>query len=206
MSDYGTPVRWQSPLEPWASPQFIPPSPHNMSRVPLTRNLPLPLSDLPPRQTTIVVSTPLVGTTSPTPGSPVIGAPVTAPGTTPQFQAATAAQKAATTQASTFGLVQDVRDTFKFANITTVSLTIGTTSYKFLDQPVGKRNFLGFRNPSTTATIYIDFANQATPNSWLALGPGALVLFDNVVSQDDLYVVASAASTPFAYAYSTYPG
>jgi len=206
MSDYGTPVRWQSPLEPWASPQFIPPSPHNMSRVPLTRNLPLPLSDLPPRQTTIVVGTPLVGTTSPTPGSPVIGAPVTAPGTTPQFQTATAAQRAATTQAATFGLVQDVRDTFKFANITTVSLTIGTTSFKFLDQPVGKRNFLGFRNPSTTATIYIDFANQATANSWLALGPGGLVLFDNVVSQDDLYVVASAASTPFAYAYSTYPG
>lgn len=204
MSDYGNPVRWQSPLEPWASPQFIPPSPHNLSRVPLTRNLPLPLSDLPPRQTTIVVGTPLVGTTQP--GSPVTGAPVTAPGTTPQFQTATAAQRAATTQASTAGLVQDVRDTFKFANITTVSLTIGTTSYKFLDQPVGKRNFLGFRNPSTTATIYIDFANQATANSWLALGPGALVLFDNVVSQDDLYVVASAASTPFAYAYSTYPG
>jgi len=196
MSDYGTPVRWQSPLEPWASPQFIP--------VPLTRNLPLPLSDLPPRQTTIVVGTPLVGTTQP--GAPVTGAPVTAPGTTPQFQTATAAQRAATTQAATVGLVQDVRDTFKFANITTVSLTIGTTSYKFLDQPVGKRNFLGFRNPSTTATIYIDFANQATANSWLALGPGALVLFDNVVSQDDLYVVASAASTPFAYAYSTYPG
>lgn len=173
MSDYGNPVRWQSPLEPWASPQFIPPSPHNMSRVPLTRNLPLPISD---------------------------------PGTTQKFQAATASQRAATTQAATFGLVQDVRDTFKFANITTVSLTIGTTSFKFLDQPVGKRNFLGFRNPSTTATIYIDFANQATPNSWLALGPGALVLFDNVVSQDDLYVVASAASTPFAYAYSTYPG
>jgi len=204
MSDYGTPVRWQSPLEPWASPQFIPPSPHNLSRVPLTRNLPLPLSDLPPRQTTIVVGTPLVGTTQP--GAPVTGAPVTAPGTTPQFQTATAAQRAATTQAATVGLVQDVRDTFKFANITTVSLTIGTTSYKFLDQPVGKRNFLGFRNPSTTATIYIDFANQATANSWLALGPGALVLFDNVVSQDDLYVVASAASTPFAYIYSTYPG
>jgi hypothetical protein len=71
---------------------------------------------------------------------------------------------------------------------------------------VGKRNFLGFRNPSTTATIYVDFANQASTNSWLALGPGALVLFDNVVSQDDLYVIASAASTPFAYAYSTYPG
>lgn len=170
MSDYGKPVEWLNNREPWYSPQYIPPSPHNLSRVPISRNLPLPISDA------------------------------------PAFQVATAAQRAATTQASTVGLVQDVRDTFKFANITTVSLTIGTTSFKFLDQPVGKRNFLGFRNPSTTATIYVDFANQASTNSWLALGPGALVLFDNVVSQDDLYVIASAAATPFAYAYSTYPG
>jgi hypothetical protein len=52
----------------------------------------------------------------------------------------------------------------------------------------------------------VDFANQASSNSWLALTPGAIVQFDQVVSQDDLYVIASAASTPFAYAYSTYPG
>jgi len=199
MSDYGKPVEWLNNREPWYSPQYIPPSPHNLSRVPISRNLPLPISDLPPIS---------IGTPSQVfaPGSKPTGAPVTVPGATPAFQAATAAQRAATTQASTVGLVQDVRDTFKFANITTVSLTIGTNSFKFLDQPVGKRNFLGFRNPSTTATIYVDFANQASTNSWLALGPGALVLFDNVVSQDDLYVIASAAATPFAYAYSTYPG
>jgi hypothetical protein len=171
MSDLGNPVEWLNDREAWASPQYVPSSPHNLSQVPLTRNLPRPISDVPP-----------------------------------QFKLASPEQRASTTQSSSAGLVQDVRDSFKFAQITTVSLTIGTTSFKFLDQPIGKRNFLGFRNPSTTANIYIDFANQASTNSWLKLGPGGLVVFDNVVSQDDLYVISDTASTPFAYAYSTYPG
>jgi len=171
MSDLGTPVQWLGDREPWASPQYIPPTPHNLSQVPVTRNLPKPISDAPP-----------------------------------QFRLATPEQRASTTPSAATGLVQDVRDSFKYALITTVSLTIGITSFKFLDAPIGKRNFLGFRNPSTTATIYVDFANQASTNSWLALTPGAIVSFDQVVSQDDLYVIASAAGTPFAYAYSTYPG
>jgi hypothetical protein len=170
MSDLGRPVQWLSDREAWASPQFIPPTPHNLSQVPITRNLPLPIADVPP-----------------------------------QFKLAAPEQRGSTSPGAT-GLVQDVRDSFKYASITTVSLTIGTTSLKFLDAPIGKRNFLAFRNPSTTATIYVDFANQASSNSWLALTPGAIVQFDQVVSQDDLYVIASAASTPFAYAYSTYPG
>ena len=171
MSDLGTPVEWLGDREAWASPQYIPPTPHNLSQVPITRNFPRPISDVPP-----------------------------------QFKMATPEQRASTSPTSTAGLVQDIRDSFKFASITTVSLTIGTTSIRFLDAPIGKRNFLGFRNPSTTASIYIDFNSQATNNSWLVLTPGAIVLFDSVVSQDDLYVIASAASTPFAYAYSTYPG
>jgi hypothetical protein len=171
MSDLGPPVQWLSDREAWASPQYIPPTPHNLSQVPLTRNLPRPISDVPP-----------------------------------QFKLASPEQRASTAPSAATGLVQDVRDSFKYASITTVTLTIGTTSLKFLDAPIGKRNFLGFRNPSTTATIYVDFNSQASTNSWLALTPGAIVLFDQVVSQDDLYVIASAASTPFAYAYSTYPG
>jgi len=115
-------------------------------------------------------------------------------------------QRSSTALYQTGGVVQDVRDTFKFASITSISTVIGTTSIKFLDAPIGKRNFLGFRNPSTTATLYIDFNSAASSGSWLALAPGTIVLFDNAVPQDDLYVISSAASTPFAYAYSTYPG
>ena len=160
MSDLGRPVRWMSDREAWASPQYIPPSPHNIAQTPQSRGIPNP---------------------------------------TPE-------QRASTALFSTDGGVQNVRDTFKFASIQSISSTVGTTSIKFLDAPIGKRNFLGFRNPSTTATLYIDFNSQASSNSWLALTPGTIVLFDNAVPQDDLYVIASAASTPFSYAYSTYPG
>ena len=160
MSDLGRPVQWMSDREAWGSPQYIPPSPHNIAQTPGTRGVPNP---------------------------------------TPE-------QRSSTALFQTGGAVQDVRDTFKFASITSISTTVGTTSIKFLDAPIGKRNFLGFRNPSTTATLYIDFNSQASSNSWLALSPGTIVLFDNAVPQDDLYVIASAASTPFAYAYSTYPG
>lgn len=100
----------------------------------------------------------------------------------------------------------NVRENYRYASLITVSLTVGTTSIKFLDQPIGKRNFLGFRNASSTQNLYIEFNGTATTGSWLALAPGALVVFDTVVPQDDLYVIADGAGTTFAYAYSTFPG
>lgn len=101
----------------------------------------------------------------------------------------------------------EVRESYRFASINSVSLPVGTTSIKFLDAPIGKRNFLGFRNASTGGQIlYIEFNSQATTGAWLALNPGTIVVFDTVVSQDDLYVISSAAGGTLAYAYSTYPG
>lgn len=100
----------------------------------------------------------------------------------------------------------NVREAYRYASIVTVSLTVGTTSIKFLDAPIGKRNFLGFRNASATQVLYIEFNAVATTSTWLAIQPGVLVLFDTVVPQDDLYVVADAAGGTLAYAYSTFPG
>jgi len=101
----------------------------------------------------------------------------------------------------------NIRENYRYASVVTVSLGVGTTSIKFLDAPIGKRNFLGFRNASSgTQTLYIEFNATATTGAWLALTAGTIVLFDTVVPQDDLYVVASAASATLAYAYSTFPG
>lgn len=111
-----------------------------------------------------------------------------------------------TTQALASGNTVDTREIYRYASIVTVSLTVGTTSIKFLDAPIGKRNFLGFRNASATQVIYIEFNAVATTSTWLAIQPGVLVLFDTVVPQDDLYVVADAAGGTLAYAYSTFPG
>lgn len=105
------------------------------------------------------------------------------------------------------GDVVNVRENYRYSSLITVSLTVGTTSIKFLDQPIGKRNMLGFRNASTGGQdIYIEFNGTATTGAWLKLTPGTIVLFDTVVPQDDLYVISSAAGGILAYAYSTFPG
>lgn len=112
-----------------------------------------------------------------------------------------------TTQTIASGQTVDTRETYRYASVVTVSLNVDTTSIKFLDAPIGKRNFLGFRNASPGAQIiYLEFNAQATTGAWLAISPGTLVLFDTVVPQDDLYVIASAAGGVLAYAYSTFPG
>ena len=142
-----------SVLEPWQSPQFLTPAPHNL-----------------PKRTD--------------------------PGTT--------TQSAGITQS---GESLPIRDSYRYASLVTASITVGTSSIKFLDQPIGKRNFLGFRNASTAGQIiYIEFNSQATVGSWLAIPAGTLVVFDTVVQQDDLYAISSAAGGQLAYAYSTFPG
>jgi hypothetical protein len=105
------------------------------------------------------------------------------------------------------GDVANVRLNYQYASLVTASLTVGTTSIKFVDQPIGKRNLLGFRNASTSSQVlYIDFNSQATTGSWLAITAGQIILFDAVVPQDDLYVISSTAGGQLAYAYSTFPG
>jgi hypothetical protein len=105
------------------------------------------------------------------------------------------------------GETVSVRESYRYASLVTANLTVGALSIKFLDQPIGKRNFLSFRNASTGGQIlYIEFNAAAGTNAWLLLNPGTLVLFDTVVPQDDLYTISSAAGGQLAYAYSTYPG
>jgi hypothetical protein len=112
-----------------------------------------------------------------------------------------------TTRNTVSGDTLSIREVYRYASVTSLSVTIGTTSFKFLDQPIGKRNFLGFRNASTASqNIYIDFSSQATTGSWLLLAPGTTILFDTVVPQDDLYAIADAAGGQLAYAYSTFGG
>jgi hypothetical protein len=111
--------------------------------------------------------------------------------------------------AQTLGLDQtaNIREVYRYANVNSVSITVDNESFKFLDAPIGRRNFLGFRNASAgTQILYIDFNSQATTSSWLALSAGTIILFDVSVPQDDLYVISSAAGGVLAYAYSTFPG
>ena len=134
----------------------------------------------------------------------ISGAPHNLPKDTASSAIATAQN---TAQFSFDGQTINARETYRYASLQDISLTVGTTSVKFLDAPIGKRNMLGFRNASTgTQNIFIGFGAQATTSAWMKLMPGQIVLFDDVVPQDDLYVIADGASATFAYAYSTFGG
>jgi hypothetical protein len=100
-----------------------------------------------------------------------------------------------------------ITDPYRFSSLVDLSIITTTTSVKFLDQPIGKRNTLGFRNASASSQIiYIGFGGNATTNSWLQINPNSVVLFDTVVPQDDLYVISNVTGGVLAYVYSTYPG
>jgi len=100
-----------------------------------------------------------------------------------------------------------ITDPYRFASFVDLSIITTIISVKFLDQPIGKRNTLGFRNSSTTnQVIYIGFGGNATTSSWLQINVGTLVLFDTVVPQDDLYVISDVTGGVLNYVYSTYPG
>jgi hypothetical protein len=100
-----------------------------------------------------------------------------------------------------------ITDPYRFSAIVDLQIPTTTQSFKFLDQPIGKRNTLAFRNASTAnQVIYIGFGGNATTNSWLQINPGTIILFDSVVPQDDLYVISDVTAGLLCYAYSTYPG
>lgn len=147
MSDLFPPVGYVSNLEPWSSPTFIPPSPHNLP-----------------------------------------------------------AEAAVTSDVESS--VINVAESYRYASIIDLVFTTSTTSVKFLDSPIGRRNLLGFRNNSGTAgeNIFIGFGRDATLNSWLRLTPGTIILFDTVVPQDDLYAISETGTPNLGYIYSTFPG
>lgn len=99
----------------------------------------------------------------------------------------------------------NIKDAHRYAFLTGLTVLPTTTSQKFLDQPVGLRNMLLLRNNETAggANFYVEFGKNATTTTTLRLEPGQSVLFDTVVPQDDLYVIADAAVTaPLSYSYS----
>jgi hypothetical protein len=116
------------------------------------------------------------------------------------------AQNTAQYSFSDSGATINAREPYRYASLQDIAFSVGTTSIKFLDAPIGKRNALGFRNASSTQNLYIGFGAQASTSGFLKLVPGQIVFFDAVVPQDDLYVISDAAGGTLCYAYSTFGG
>lgn len=81
-----------------------------------------------------------------------------------------------------------VREAHRYAQING-SIVIGDPTgdgVLALAAPQNFRNFLMIR--CTIGAVYVDFGREASVSSPLFLGTGAIVLFDTVVPQDDVYI------------------
>jgi hypothetical protein len=102
---------------------------------------------------------------------------------------------------------QPVRDPHHYASLVSQYLPISNlTSAKIVDAPRGRRNLLMIRNSSVAANIFIDFGKEASLFSVLRLVPNQIILFDNVVPQDDVYALADVANGVLSFSYSTILG
>lgn len=101
---------------------------------------------------------------------------------------------------------ETINDPHHYAQVTDLSTPVLQVSNQLLQQPVSKRNYLMFRNSSATANIFIGFGANASLDSTLKLSPGTIVLYDVVVPQNDIYVIADAAGATLSYSYSNIAG
>lgn len=95
-----------------------------------------------------------------------------------------------------------VREAHRYAQINgSVVFALNATSQNVLAAPQNFRNMLMMRNVSG-GSIYIDFGRDADANSAIELVPGAIILFDTVVPQDDVYAIAPGGASGLSISFS----
>jgi hypothetical protein len=107
----------------------------------------------------------------------------------------------AVVQASTSTAVREAHR-YAMINGSIVVETNANTSILVLAAPQNYRNFLLLRNASALGTILVDFGREASQFSPLSLAPGAVVLFDTVVPQDDVYALSTSVTPQLSVAFS----
>lgn len=100
--------------------------------------------------------------------------------------------------------VQTIRDPHRYAQLSgSARLPVGTASGLVLAAPPTRRNFLIVRNVSATANIFLDFGIAAdVSRTPMRLIPNAMLIFDDVVPQDDVFAVADAAGGAIGLSFS----
>lgn len=100
--------------------------------------------------------------------------------------------------------VQTVRDPHRYARLSgSARLNVGIASGLILASPPTFRNFLVIRNNSAAANIYVDFGIAADINRTpIRLIPNAILIFDSVVPQDDVFAIADAGGGVVGVSFS----
>lgn len=104
----------------------------------------------------------------------------------------------------------NVNDPHHYANLITgnfASPVVLAGGFLLIQRNDVRRNLLGLRNTAAAGgpNLLVDFGQPPSAVSWLVLTPGSLVLFDETVPQDDVWVNGSGAAWGVAFVYSTIP-
>lgn len=103
--------------------------------------------------------------------------------------------------------IADIFDESRYVKLNgSLLVPIGLASTNVLPAPNQLRNFVGFRNASATANIYVEFGNTASTNSWLYLIPNTMMILDDGIPQDEIFAIADAASAFLVVVQSSTPG
>ena len=95
-----------------------------------------------------------------------------------------------------------VREAHRYAQINgSVVFGVTTQSQLVLAAPQNYRNMLILRN-SGVGTINIDFGRDADANSCIQIIPNAIIIFDTVVPQDDVFAVAVGVGSTLSIGFS----
>ena len=95
-----------------------------------------------------------------------------------------------------------VREAHRYAQINgSVVFEVTMQSQLILAAPQNYRNMLILRN-SGVGTINIDFGRDADSNSCIELVPNAIIIFDTVVPQDDVFAITIGVSSTLSVGFS----
>ena len=106
------------------------------------------------------------------------------------------------------GQTNFIADPWHSATIVSATVAPGVVAnpdpQPFLVAPVTQRNLLIVRNASAGGqNVFLEFGKPCSASTVLVLVPGQILLFDTVVSQDDLYAACDVAGGILAFGYST---
>jgi len=96
-----------------------------------------------------------------------------------------------------------IYDPHHYASLIQGVIAVGLASVQLITEPSGHRNFLSIRNSSPASElIFVSFGTPALTSSWLRLTVNQIVLFDEVVPQNDVYVISDTATGQVSFAFS----
>lgn len=98
---------------------------------------------------------------------------------------------------------QAINDHARYGFFNNTAVSVGTASQLVLRQPTTRRIFLFIVNTHALQTLYVTFGRDANATLGIPIAPNnGSIGFDQVVPQDDIFLIGSGAATTGVLVYS----